>query len=271
MKKYYIYSFIIIIFFSCENSMPGFRFSNFDNTPAKNLAKAVRNNNIKEIRNEIIKRKINIDYPSKTYGSTLLSLAIVNKKKEAFDELLKLGANPNYYRYNYCSSPLIESISYADNCDLYYITKLLDYGAKITSNNYYKCNNIIVETPLIVAINKYNLTKKTYCTNIIKLLASRVDIDLNKFNDNVNCKYNVIYNCLDARNMKALKYFIIDLKLEVPKKIYIDEYITGDLLGFVNLKHILSLESFNFKYSRKKNIIKNEILEFLEKKGNGTD
>ncbi|MFY7936930.1 MAG: hypothetical protein ACOVOQ_06120 [Flavobacterium sp.] len=80
MKKLLLL-FFISNFCSCnfEQEIPGFRFDNFENTPIWDLAKAVRDGDIDEIKNQVLNKKVNIDYQESYFGMTLLSLAIVNK------------------------------------------------------------------------------------------------------------------------------------------------------------------------------------------------
>lgn len=261
MRKFSLFILVLILFDSCETSIPGFRFSNFKSTPAENLAKAVKNNNIKKIRNEVINKKIDIDFRDPKYGVTLLSLAVINNKKEAFNELLKLGANPNSLDYTFCDTPLINAITYNYDCDLYYIKKLINSGAEPNKFND-ECYDILPNTPLTKAINRNK------CIDIVKLLTKKIkSINLKKYNNSENYEKNIIYSCLDSKNMEALKYFVIDLKLEFPNKIY---YVSNNFDGFLDLETILK-KDLNFTYSKKKNAIKNEILNFIDKNGNDTD
>lgn len=96
---------------SCSSDKEGFEFSNFENTPLSNLANAVKSNDIPLINSILLNENIDINYKEPYNYQTLLSLAIVNKKKEAFVELLKFNADPNILlgpQEN--SSPLILAI-----------------------------------------------------------------------------------------------------------------------------------------------------------------
>ena len=98
----FLFFLICIVISSCEHQIPAYRFSNFESSEISNLALAVKNNDIKAIRYEVLDEKAKINLTDGKYYKSLLALAIANDKKEAFKELLKLGANPNYYSINNC-------------------------------------------------------------------------------------------------------------------------------------------------------------------------
>ena len=257
---------IILCFFvliSCENSNPAFRFSNFRGTQAEALSKAIEDEDINVIRHEVKQKNVNVNFEDEKYEVSLLELALTNNKRDAFEELLKLGADVNIENSS-CVSPLISAIRYNDNCDLYFIKRLLDEGAKIEPKLFEKCN-YFSNDPIVETINYYYYNQECGL-KILKLLTSRLnDKDLLfKYNDSINYQANVVYNCLSTlKNINALKYLIVDLKYKVPKEIFID----GTVLnmydeGYVSLKKILTSKSENGSEKEKKLI--NEILLFLE-------
>jgi ankyrin repeat protein len=209
---------------SCEYQNPAFRFSNFYESPAENIAKAIDKNDTEGIRTEILEKKVNINFKDEKYEMSLLSLAIVNNKRKSFDELLKLGANPNIEN-TYCGNPLNSAITYNKNCDLYYIKRLLNYGADITPRLFEKCN-FFSHDPIIETIHNYSDEEKVECgLSILKVLTSKLDNPdlLFMYNNAKNYQANIVYNCLSTqKNISALKYLIVDLKYKFPKKIFID-------------------------------------------------
>lgn len=78
-----------------KSKLLGYDFRLFQGTIAWNLAKAVEDEAINEIRYEVLSKKIPIDYKEDRFGGTLLMLAVLNNKKESVKALLELGANPN--------------------------------------------------------------------------------------------------------------------------------------------------------------------------------
>jgi ankyrin repeat protein len=92
-----------------------------------------------------------------------------NNKKEAFEELLKLAADPNIENSS-CVSPLVSVIRNNDNCDLYFVKRLLDNGAKINPKLFEKCNQFSHD-PICETIVCYNDVDTYGCGfKILKLL-----------------------------------------------------------------------------------------------------
>ncbi len=263
MKKIIIYITLTFVIFSCEYQFPGFRFSNFNNTPVENLAKAVKKENIKKIRDEVLSKKVNINYKDNKYEQSLLSLAIVNNKKESFIELLKLGADPNLYDSE-CDSPIILAIKLNNNCDLFFIENLIKFNADLTPGFYNKCNLSL--DPLLETIENFNdENNEDCCFDILQLISNNIkDLDLNEFNDAENFKQNIVYYCLKSRNISALKYLIVDLKYKVPDSIFVDGLVLWEYSGYTNLIEILDNKDFIFKNSKYREKARRKLLKFLK-------
>lgn len=268
-RQLYFLLLTFFIFSSCENGASAFRFSNFYDTPAEAIAKAIRDNDVKKIKEELKSKKININFKDKEYEVSLLALALVNNKKDAFNKLLELGANPNVEN-SYCVGPLNTAIRYNSNCDVYFIKTLLEYGSKITPEFFSKCNSYFALDPIAETILYYNKEDKVNCGfKILKLLTSKLNDPgfLLSYNDSVNYRQNIIYNCLSTnRNMSALKYFIVDLKSKVPEKIFIDGTVLFNSHGYMSLKEILQDKTFVFEHSEYREKAKQEILAYLSEK-----
>jgi hypothetical protein len=252
---------------SCEHQIPAYRFSNFESSEISNLALAVKNNDIKAIRYEVLDEKAKINLTDGKYYKSLLALAIANDKKEAFKELLKLGANPNYYSVNNCFSPMITAIRLNENCDLFFIKELLKYDVNLNPG-FFKICNIGHYDPLLDTIMFFNGNEQC-CIDILDLLITKLgEIDLNDYNDDENYMQNIVYFCLSTRNLNALKYLIIDLQYKVPSKIFINGTVLSGLYDVeaYSLKEILSNKNFTFnkdlKYIEKQ---RKEILDYLNK------
>ena len=146
MKKI-IFVGILLILSSCSFDEKGFEFKNFENTAAADLAAAVEDNDIELIREIVKQKKVSIDFLEPKWKMNLLTLAIANRKKDSFLELLRLGADPNLIIGNNSdTSPITEAIITQSNCELFYIETLLKNGANpnlkiesvgIVSDNYY--------------------------------------------------------------------------------------------------------------------------------------
>ncbi|WP_312900162.1 ankyrin repeat domain-containing protein [Chryseobacterium taichungense] len=124
----------------------------FQNTPAWALAKAVWDDDIERIDEEVKKNPKVINYQETFYGKTLLHLSSYNNNYKAFKELLRLGANPNIADSLHCTTPLIEvALSFDDK--IKYAEELVKYKADV---NYVECDSGKEEqktnaTPLIAA------------------------------------------------------------------------------------------------------------------------
>ena len=89
------------------DKLRGGNYKLFQDTPAWELAKAVWDNDIDKITEEVKKNPQILNYQEPKYGNTLLHLSISNDDYKAFKELLRLGANPNIADSFHCSTPLI--------------------------------------------------------------------------------------------------------------------------------------------------------------------
>lgn len=264
-KNYFIF-FILIV--SCEYEKPAYKFSNYYGTVAENMAKAIEDENIEIIKDEIIKEKVSIDFKDKKYEVSLLTLAIVNHKKKAFEELLELGANPNINN-SYCVSPLISAIRNNKNCNLYYVERLLESGASITPRFFDKCNYFSYD-PISETIQHYSDEEEVDCgLKILKLLTSKFNNPnlLFMYNNSQNYEANVVYLCLSThKNISALKYLIVDLGYKVPEKIFIDGTVLLNQKGFKSLQDILQDDQFIFSHSKLRDRAKKDILSYLNKR-----
>ena len=107
-----------------KSKLLGMDYRLFQSTPAWELAKAVKIGDIKKIKEEVIQKKVPVDYQESRFGQTLLMLAITNSKYELVKTLLELGTNPNLHDTFKGETPIIVA---ADNDDPKYLKLLLDY------------------------------------------------------------------------------------------------------------------------------------------------
>jgi len=98
--------FLILFFFGCifngcsqENRGPGLSFDLFKNTPNWDLAKAVKQEDVPEIRRLIRDNKINVNLQEQKYGQTLLLLAVGNDKPVSTKALLEEGARQDIVNF----------------------------------------------------------------------------------------------------------------------------------------------------------------------------
>lgn len=178
---------ISIMFFvtSCKNAstnseldkskLHGYDYRLFQNTPAWELAQAIKNNNSKKIKELVQKNDSIINYQEPKFGETLLFLTMWNNQMETFNLLLSLGANPNIHDTYNGTSPIIEACKYDFNEK--YIVILLSHGANPNDIEVgkRKNDNQTRYTPLIAAVKSGNL-------DLVKTLVS-LRINLNYMNE----------------------------------------------------------------------------------------
>lgn len=69
----------------------------FQGTPAWDLAKAVKNQNVRLIRYYVKELDVPVDFKEEKFGETLLIQAVRTNKKKSVETLLSLGADPNIH------------------------------------------------------------------------------------------------------------------------------------------------------------------------------
>ncbi len=107
-----------------KSKLMGNDYRLFQSTPAWTLAKAVEAGDVKKIKEEILQKKVSVDYQESRFGQTLLMLAIFNNEYDSAKTLLDLGANPNQHDTFKGETAVIKASS---NDDPKYLKLLLDY------------------------------------------------------------------------------------------------------------------------------------------------
>jgi len=265
----YMIIILLSILFSCssETEIPGYQFDNFQNTPVWDLAKAVKENNVRKMKQIHESNLTNIDYKDPFYQKTLLALAIVNKKDMAFLELLKLGSNPNEIigKKNE-ATPLLCALDFQENCNLFYIDALLKYGADPNLKIEHKDQDILFEggIPLFHAIGKTD-NNGGDCINVIDLLLKKgAKIDTCYNNPITQRCESIITKCLETDSMELLKYFIIEKKIEIPNIVYSTGGININTMKTYSLVEILNTEDFNYENYPTAKKAKDDILDYLK-------
>lgn len=221
----------------------------FQDTPAWELAKAVQDNDVDKVDEEVKKNPKIINYQESKYGNTLLHLSIFNDDYKGFKELLKLGANPNIADSFHCTTPLIEACESFDNRTKY-VEELIKYKANI---NYIECNDGKAKqktnkTALVAA-------SRTGHLKIVKLLVENgADIDYRKGSNGSAISSAVL------RNSYNIVLYLLEQGADCNQVLY--EKGGADDLHPVYLK-TLEKEDSDFKSSSEYS----EIKELLKKKG----
>jgi len=266
MKFIYL-SIIFIILTSCTDvkQLPGYRFENFKNTPAWDLALAIENNDIENVI-LLSKNTSLINYKDPKFKQTLLNLSIVNGKKEIFKILLDAGASTNIISGTLNdNTPLLIAIDFQKNCDIFFIMNLIKYGANPNLEVKYLENGYVKgKIPLIQAINCSD-DNGNDCLSIIKILIqNNAKINVCKINSLTNKCEGVINECLLRDKMEVLKYFIIEKKIEIPDTVYTFGGIDSGNMKAYSLKEILQADNYQYINNQKAEQAKNEILKYIK-------
>ncbi|MNT02471.1 Ankyrin repeats (3 copies) [compost metagenome] len=132
----------------------------FQQTPVWNLAKAVQDENLKEIKRIIVNEKVDINYSEPKYGNTLLILTVENQHYRSCKTLLELGADPNKHNNYNGSSAMIESagIENYNEDNTRFLKLLLAYGGNVNDEEIGKRQegNSTRRTPLLLACSDVN-------------------------------------------------------------------------------------------------------------------
>lgn len=134
---YWVVIFLVLIYnsFTEPHEYLASDYRIFKDTPAWDLAKAVRDADTAEISHQILEKKIPIDFQDSIYGKSILSLAVYQDNIKSVKKLLELGADPNLYEdtidgngYN----PVIDACIFED-ISVEILKLLLDYGGNPNS------------------------------------------------------------------------------------------------------------------------------------------
>lgn len=109
--------FQLVFFMSCSDrdtivdktTLKGNDYRLFQETPVWNLAKAVQDENVEEIKRIVEEDSVDVDYQDEQFGHTLLILTVKNQHYNSSKALLGLGANPNKHDTYDGSSAIIDA------------------------------------------------------------------------------------------------------------------------------------------------------------------
>ncbi len=160
MKKIVFVFCLVLVFVGCHNrenivdkqELLARDFRLFQHTPAWELAKAVQDEEVDAIEEEVTKQAVDPNFREPKYGGTLLMLAIYNAKYRSTKTLLALGADPNLGDTYKGESAMIDA---AENKDIRYLRLLLAYkgNPNAVENAYSTGKNSVRSTPLNAAIS----------------------------------------------------------------------------------------------------------------------
>ena len=230
----------------------------FKDTPAWDLAKAVRDADTAEITYLVQEKKIPIDFQDSIYGTSLLSLAVYHNNLKSVKKILELGADPNLYEdtiNQQGTNPVIDACFFNEEKSIEILKLLLDYGGDpnsvtkgITKNGEYSFP--FRQTALEAASRNGNIAK-------IKLLLN-YGADVN-FTPDRDYDTDPLLEALETENMRAA-LCLLENGVKFDKE-YINPFDKEkETILFILRKIDLQLNSDEYKYKLK-------IVNFLKKKG----
>lgn len=138
---YTVLFFFSLQLFSCrdipvsKDSLLGDDFRLFQGTVAWDLAKAVEDQNVTEIKRQVLSLKVPVDYKEEKWSQTLLMMAVSSNKIRSVKCLLALGASPNEHDDSVNSlgeTPIIVAARFP-SISPKILQLLLDYGGNPNS------------------------------------------------------------------------------------------------------------------------------------------
>ena len=252
VTKYLLLTLLITL--SCngtadKNELLGNDYRLFQGTPSWDLAKAVRDKDIDEIRAIIQKGKTDLEFKEERFGQTILFLAVMNQNYESTKTLLELGANPNQHDRYDGTSPIIEAARVDE--DIKFLELLLKQGGNPNDleTGERRKGNTVRDTPLLAAIGG----RGNSLPRVELLVESGADIDFkNEFS------VNALSEALTLDKLNVVLYLLnkgIDFRQVISSNEGRD-YFIWDKLRF----KLYPLGSNDFQK-------KQEIIEFLKGKG----
>ena len=137
MKRFFIQLMFLGMLLTCFSNckydkfkLRGYDYRLFEDTPAWELAKAVKKEDVSKINLIVSSNPKIIDYQEPVYGQSLLMLTIMNQQYRSFTALLAKGANVNIHDTYNGTSPLIEACN-SKYYDLIYAKMLIESGANV--------------------------------------------------------------------------------------------------------------------------------------------
>jgi ankyrin repeat protein len=259
----------MVLFMSCgdrdtlvdKSTLLGKDYRLFQGTPVWNLAKAVQDEKVEEIKRIVQEEKVNVDYQEEKFGKTLLMLTVMNQHYNSCQTLLELGANPNLHDSNDGTSPMIYAAgieNYQDD-NTKFLKLLLKHGGNPNDEETGKRRegNTTRKTPLSYACSDVNqFVSPIEKVKVLVEAGANVNYK-NEFNHFplrealIHKHYDVVLYLLQKEaNYNEMLFDRAEFSKD-GKKVYI-----ADLLR----EHLLPLDSKEYQQ-------KMQVVEFLKEKG----
>jgi hypothetical protein len=259
--KFYIF-FLVLLFTNCtdaqekidKSKMNGFDFRLYDGTPAWELAQAVRDQDVKKIREQVKKNKKILSFKDEHYGGDMLQMAVKTVKYNSAKELVELGADPNTPdKYN-GSTALMEAADIGHGgpmgnfrTDIRFLTLLLKHGAdpNLAEQGERRQGYYNRMTPLLIACKKGVLE---YVKALVEAGAS-----INYTNE---YRQTSLREAVLSENPEVVLY-LLQHGADYTK--YFRKTVTGRKIYIDN-----DIKDWNFETGSKNYKIRQQIIEFLK-------
>lgn len=257
---------VCVLFSSCRHNLPGFDFRSFDRTPAKELAKAVSTEDLKEIERLVKSNNVPVDYLDPAFGHSLLMLSVANDLEKSTVKLLELGANPNLKSKidseddsSYVDTPMLiacDDILTQKACNTTLLNSLIKHGGNVNDRiqvRFVGADYLSYETPLLKVSGGR-------CLDVLKLLVeSGADINSYNYKEGVG----PITEAIVQDRMENLRYLVIDRKARIPEYCFVVQAYNETKRKTYTVTAFLQKK--NYKQGSKEDNIRSEVLEYLKK------
>ena len=195
----------------------------FEDTPAWELAKAVKHQNINKISNILKEDKSLANYKESKFDMTVLMWAVRRGKYKSAKELLELGADPNIESKEMGGSVLFIAIFYYDNTK--YIQLLLDYKANPNTTYCVLNDGDVIRSPF-----ECGTSPLMYSVSPLKSGIDKVKL-LVKYGANINYKTKLCataaISALLYEDIESAYYLIVEKKANIKDSYYFNTELTG--------------------------------------------
>lgn len=259
VNSLFIFVFSLIMFTSCnnrenlidKNKLIQTDYRMFQNTPVWELAKAVQDKNVNEIRRLVGEEKLPINYQDERFGNTLLMVAVTNDNYEAVKVLLELGSNPNLHD-KYTGSTAVIDAAHLTVDDTRILKLLLQYEGDPNS----KENAPFSDNPVMSKFRTFALLEAaTHSLEKVKLLLE-AGADVNQIDRGTN--ESALESALNQGKMDIVMY-LLEHGADYTKPLNMGDRPPVDILYRLR-QTVPPLDSKEYKE-------KMQVVDFLKQKG----
>lgn len=237
------------------NYLPGFDYKIFQHTPCWEIAKAIDQDDSAKIIKLIKKERKSVNCFDPKFGTSLLTLAIINNKRGAFEGLLQAGVDVNSRSPKDSSTALYTLCANSDITvnTLFYLARLIEHGADANAG----VPDTLEGKPIEVTC----LEKLVWTTRGIKeidyLMSHGVKLD----GYPINGKRSLVSIAAILEHFVVLRYLLIVRKFPVPDYCLIQQRGTENERR-LSLKETIDL-STSALHDQQEKQAKEDVLNYL--------